>query len=177
MTEPCSRGLLLELLAALVGIVERSAHGESVTTTSAFYDGQGSVDALINGTPGSGTLRLVQRMSFDAYGLRREAYSGTWEPQPLSSTLAGVESNVTLRGYTGHEQVDPVGLIHMNGRMYDPRIGRFVQADPVVDDGLDAQAYNRYSYVTNNPLRYTIPTRADTDARARRGRRVGRSSR
>jgi len=42
--------------------------------------------------------------------------------------------------------------------MYDPRIGRFVQADPVVDDGLDGQAYNRYSYVTNNPLRYTDPS-------------------
>jgi len=28
----------------------------------------------------------------------------------------------------------------------------------VVDDGLDGQAYNRYSYVTNNPLRYTDPS-------------------
>ncbi|MFO0042492.1 MAG: RHS repeat-associated core domain-containing protein [Pseudomonadota bacterium] len=42
--------------------------------------------------------------------------------------------------------------------MYDPRIGRVVLADPVVDDGLDGQAYNRYSYVTNNPLRYTDPS-------------------
>jgi len=42
--------------------------------------------------------------------------------------------------------------------LYEPRFGRFVQADPVVDDGLDGQAYNRYSYVTNNPLRYTDPS-------------------
>ncbi len=121
-------------------------------------DGLGSVDALVDGAPAGGTFRLMQRMSFDAFGQRRDAYGGTWETTPPTGTLGGTESNVTLRGYTGHEQVDPVGMIHMNGRLYDPRIGRFVQADPVVDDGLDGQAYNRYSYVTNNPLRYTDPS-------------------
>ena len=43
------------------------------------------------------------------------AYRGTRETMALANTLSGSESNITLRGYTGHEQVDPVGMIHMNG--------------------------------------------------------------
>jgi hypothetical protein len=46
----------------------------------------------------------------------------------------------------------------MNGRVYDPQLGRFLSADSVVDDAGDMQAFNRYSYVHNNPLVYTDPT-------------------
>lgn len=61
------------------------------------------------------------------------------------------------RGYTGHEHLD-FGLIHMNGRVYDPRWGRFLQADPIIQSPYDLQNYNRYSYVMNNPLSFTDPT-------------------
>src|SRR5690606_34035162 len=47
---------------------------------------------------------------------------------------------------------------HMNGRIYDPLLGRFLSADLVVQTPGDLQSYNRYSYVRNNPLRYTDPT-------------------
>ena len=50
------------------------------------------------------------------------------------------------------------GLIHMNGRVYDATLGRFISADPHVDGASDAQGYNRYSYVGNNPLGATDPT-------------------
>jgi len=43
----------------------------------------------------------------------------------------------------------------MNGRIYDPKLGRFLQADPQVQFITDTQSYNRYSYAHNNPLRYT----------------------
>jgi hypothetical protein len=46
----------------------------------------------------------------------------------------------------------------MNGRVYDPTLGRFLSADPFVENAGDAQAYNRYSYVGNNPLGATDPT-------------------
>jgi RHS repeat-associated protein len=62
------------------------------------------------------------------------------------------------RGFTGHEMLDEVGLIHMNGRLYDPLIGRFLQADPIIQEPLNSQNYNRYSYVLNNPLVYTDPS-------------------
>jgi RHS repeat-associated protein len=61
-------------------------------------------------------------------------------------------------GLTGHEYDDELGLINMQGRLYDPRIRRFLSPDPVVDSPLSSQSYNRYSYVANNPLSRTDPT-------------------
>jgi hypothetical protein len=46
----------------------------------------------------------------------------------------------------------------MNGRVYDPELGRFLSPDPTVQFLSDLQSYNRYSYTANNPLRYTDPT-------------------
>lgn len=42
--------------------------------------------------------------------------------------------------------------------MYDPAQKRFLSPDPHVTDPLFGQNYNRYSYVLNNPLRFTDPT-------------------
>ncbi len=108
----------------------------------------GSTDVIIqhNGT--------VQAMSFDAWGRQRLANDwsplGRYSPNPLS--------NITDRGFTGHEHVSEAGIIHMNGRIYDPVLGRFLQADPVVQAPENAQNLNRYSYVLNNPLSYTDPS-------------------
>ena len=46
----------------------------------------------------------------------------------------------------------------MNGRIYDPTLGRFLQADPFIQAPINSQSYNRYSYVLNNPLSYTDPS-------------------
>jgi uncharacterized protein RhaS with RHS repeats len=46
----------------------------------------------------------------------------------------------------------------MNGRIYDPLLGRFLSADVLVQDPLSQQGYNRYSYVRNNPLSAIDPT-------------------
>ena len=54
--------------------------------------------------------------------------------------------------FTGHEDLGELGLIHMNGRLYDPAIGRFLSADPTIQYADDMQNYNRYSYINNNPL-------------------------
>lgn len=46
----------------------------------------------------------------------------------------------------------------MNGRIYDPTLGRMLQADPFIQAPLNSQNYNRYSYVINNPMSYTDPS-------------------
>ncbi len=46
----------------------------------------------------------------------------------------------------------------MNGRIYDPTLGRFLQADPHIQAPTNSQSYNRYSYVLNNPMSYTDPS-------------------
>ena len=69
-----------------------------------------------------------------------------------------MHGRATTRGFTGHEMLDAVGIIHMNGRIYDPTLGRFMQADPVIQFPNYSQSRNRYSYVLNNPLAYTDPS-------------------
>jgi RHS repeat-associated protein len=62
------------------------------------------------------------------------------------------------RGFTGHEHLDMFGLINMNGRIYDPVLGRMLSPDPYVQAPTFTQSFNRYSYVFNNPLRWIDPT-------------------
>ena len=95
---------------------------------------------------------MLQNQSFDAFGQRRDNVS--W--QALTGTaLTGFDTSITRRGYTGHEGIDALGLIHMDGRVYDARLGRFLQADPTIDGVTSTQGFNRYSYVPNNPLNAT----------------------
>jgi hypothetical protein len=51
-----------------------------------------------------------------------------------------------------------MGIIHMNGRVYDPLTGRFMSADPFIQAPGNLQSYNRYAYVMNNPLNLTDPS-------------------
>jgi len=107
-------------------------------------DHLGSIDTITDDTG-----NVVERPSYDAWGKRRNA---DWSD--ATTTL----SSQVNRGFTGHEQLDEVGLIHMNGRVYDPQIGRFLSADPFVQAPDNTQSLNRYSYVLNNPLSYTDST-------------------
>jgi RHS repeat-associated protein len=54
--------------------------------------------------------------------------------------------------------LDDLGLVHMNGRIYDPLLGRFLSADLQVQFPDNLQSYNRYSYVQNNPLTFFDPS-------------------
>ncbi|RDB04390.1 SpvB/TcaC N-terminal domain-containing protein [Runella aurantiaca] len=95
----------------------------------------------VNGT-------LQEELSFDAWGQRRNA---DWTP--LTTNYKGYE-----RGFTEHEHYDLFSLIDMNGRVYDPILARFLSPDPIVQDQTNLQAFNRYSYVMNNPLNATDPS-------------------
>jgi RHS repeat-associated protein len=53
--------------------------------------------------------------------------------------------------------LDSTELVHMNGRVFDPLIGRFVSADPIEDCGLGTQGWNRYAFVGNRSLTFTDP--------------------
>ncbi|CAA2142181.1 FG-GAP-like repeat-containing protein [Hyphomicrobium sp. ghe19] len=112
-------------------------------------DHLGSLDVV---TDGSGAI--VERASFDAWGKRRKF---DWTVYTASLPFAWQGQTLT-RGYTFHEQLDPVGLIHMNGRVYDPELGRFMSPDIAIQDISNLQAFNAYSYVQNNPLSFTDPS-------------------
>lgn len=100
-------------------------------------------------TDGAGTV--IERLAYEPFGKRRQANGAT----DASGTL---KPTSTDRGFTEHEHMDEVGLINMNGRVYDPGLGRFMSADTIVPNASDSQEYNRYSYVTNRPLMVIDPT-------------------
>ena len=99
---------------------------------------------------------VVERQSYDAWGRRRTVThnAGTWTVT-YPATPGSAE---THRGFTGHEMLDLVGLVHMGGRVYDPITARFLSPDPFVQSPDNLQNLNRYSYVLNNPLSYTDPS-------------------
>tara|TARA_R110002072_G_scaffold33030_9_gene100265 strand:+ start:11044 stop:18066 length:7023 start_codon:yes stop_codon:yes gene_type:complete len=123
--------------------------GDGIIPGTEYYhrDALGSVVAV---TDQNG--QLLTTASFDAFGLRRNI-DQTAANDP--SALPRIKGN---EGYTGHEELPDLGLIHMNGRVYDPEIGRFLSADPNIPDPLSTQSYNRYSYVQNNPLNFIDPS-------------------
>jgi RHS repeat-associated protein len=109
----------------------------------------GSIVAISKSTVASATD--VNWQSNGAWGERRyQQWNG-----PLDNSLI---PSSTARGFTDHEHLDSVGLIHMNGRVYDPELGRFMSADPFVQAPYNSQSYNRYSYTFNNPLSFTDPS-------------------
>ena len=85
----------------------------------------------------------IERLSYDPWGKRRNVNG--------SESDIEIEGTKSSRGYTSHEMLDNIALVHMNGRVYDPQIGRFISADPNIDGADDTQGYNRYAYVRNNP--------------------------
>nr|WP_240901074.1 RHS repeat-associated core domain-containing protein [Thioalkalivibrio sp. XN8] len=133
---------------ATVATIERS--GTSTTNTTRYWhrDHLGSVVAI---TDEAGAV--VERLAYDAWGKRRPA--DTWQTPTPGVFIAALS---LTRGFTGHEHLDQVGLIHMGGRVYDPEIGRFLSPDPFVQFPASTQGFNRYAYVSNNPLSYTDPS-------------------
>ncbi|OXA94416.1 RHS repeat domain-containing protein [Flavobacterium hercynium] len=90
---------------------------------------------------------LIEKRLFDAWGAIAQVQDGN------GKTLTGL--TVLDRGYTGHEHLQSVALINMNGRIYDPQLHRFIQPDNFVQDPFNTQNFNRYGYCWNNPLKYT----------------------
>jgi RHS repeat-associated protein len=60
-------------------------------------------------------------------------------------------------GFTGQRK-DATGLMYFRARYYSSGLGRFVSADSIIPDTKNPQAWNRFSYTANNPLKYTDPS-------------------
>ena len=96
--------------------------------TSASYlhnDHLGSIAAITDET---GTT--TERLAYDPWGKRRFITTNPGSPDALDA-IVGQKID---RGYTEHEHLDEIGVVHMNGRIYDPLIGRFMSVDPFVQD-------------------------------------------
>ena len=95
---------------------------------------------------------IVEQRQFGAWGVTDKFLNSAGD------TTFNNQTTLLNRGYTGHEHFFGVALIHMNGRLYDAKLGRFLAPDNFVQSVFDTQSYNRYSYVLNNPLSYNDPS-------------------
>ena len=119
------------------------------TTRATHYLLKGRLGSTITVSNGNGDV--VETNGFDPFGKPR---TGLWRDKASNQ----LESQVTTRGYTGHEHLDESQLIHMNGRAYDYNLGRFLSVDPIIQSPTNSQSMNPYSYIMNNPLAGVDPT-------------------
>ena len=124
-----------------VYIIEGSNPGQLYYS---FTDHLGSITELVDAATGTNIIR----QSFDAWGNPRSV--SDWTSQASYQLFAD-------RGFTGHEHLEEFSLINMNGRIYDPMLGRFLSPDPYVQLPDFSQSFNRYAYCLNNPLVFTDP--------------------
>jgi RHS repeat-associated protein len=90
--------------------------------------------------------QVVDRVAYSPFGERFNPAS------PGSPPLTGPGASGVDYGFNGHQHDDAFELINMRGRMYDPRLSRFLTPDPIVKNLLRAANLNPYSYALNNPL-------------------------
>lgn len=129
-------------------IIDKTTFNGSTPIHKFYYlhrDYQGSILGISDDTGA-----LVEKRKFDPWG---EVIRIT---DQYNNTLS--KFNILDRGYTGHEHLLEIGLINMNGRLYDPKLHRFLSPDNFIQDPLNSQNYNRYAYVLNSPLSNTDPT-------------------
>jgi RHS repeat-associated protein len=119
------------------------------TTVTYYYLLRDHLGTVTHVTDTQGNV--VSEYSFDAWGRRRD--KDDW-----GYTLSGEPDLFAGCGFTGHEYLPWFNLWNMNGRLYDPAVGRFLSPDPYIQDPLATQEYNRYSYCLNNPLKFTDPS-------------------
>lgn len=142
--EIVSQGGITTYKRYVAGVMVQDVTGSAVTNQFLFHDHIGSVIRAV-----SANGAVIEGMDYGAFGERR----GYIDP-----TLPAAVPQTTTRGFTGHEMIDGTDVVHMNGRIYDSKLGRFLQADPVIQEPNNPQNFNRYTYVLNNPLSLTDPS-------------------
>jgi RHS repeat-associated protein len=118
-----------------------------------------------------GDLRVAMRQDNVVYFIHSDHLGSTSLTTDITGTLVaetrylpyGEErwisgTLVTDFTFTGQRAEAGFRLMDYNARYYDPWLGRFVSADTVVPNPGNPQAWNRYSYALNDPLRYVDPT-------------------
>lgn len=116
-------GLVADIVPTTDGHARSYVFSDRLGSTSVVTDDAGVVAA---------------RTRFDPFGSRVR-------PESPTTLVASNPLEAVTTGFTGHEQEDALGLVNMGGRVYDPRLGRLLSADPMLAGG--ALGLNRHVYV------------------------------
>ena len=107
-----------------------------------IYNVQGDVIALADASTG----KLAATYTYDAWGKCTVTNA--------SGYTIGTQNPFRYRGYYYDTET---GLYYLNSRYYDPEVGRFINADVMLDTE-DILGFNLFSYCGNNPIMYADPT-------------------
>jgi len=94
----------------------------------------------------------ISEMRYKAWGETRY----TWTDAPANPSPAYAMTRYQYTGQFSYEA--EFGLYFYNARWYDSQLGRFAQADTIVPSPGNSQAWDRFAYTLNNPLKYTDPS-------------------
>ena len=137
----------------LTGSTTNSAYVEYI-----FFDGERI--ASRNGSSGAVNYYYTDQLGSIVTitdGNGTPCYEATFTPygQEMPTSLSWTCS--TNYKFTGYERDSETGLDYAFARYYNPRLGRFMSADPLTGDVTDPQSLNRYTYVENNPDTFMDP--------------------
>ncbi len=134
-------------MGRVVAIIEDAPDQGEISTKYVHYDHLGSIQAYSdeNGA-------LYEELSYDAWGRRRNPVNWTKYEEIIDA------KSWQDKGFGGHDHLDLFEMVNMDGRMYDPVVGRFLSPDPYVQMPDFTQSLNRYAYCVNNPLSLVDPT-------------------
>jgi RHS repeat-associated protein len=129
-------------------VAMRVEGGPDAEENGVFYllrDHLGSASVTVK--EDSGALTQYAELRYKPWG----------EDRPASDAFNETHSPSDRR-FTGQRAHDELGLYYYQARWYDPVLGRFVQPDSIVSESQGVQAWDRYAYANNSPVRYTDPT-------------------
>ena len=113
-----------------------------------YYNYTDRLGSIVSTTDAWGNV--VEKYAYDPWGERLNPEN--WTEKDTRTEL------LNNRGFTGHEHIDGMSLINMNGRVYDPLLGSFLSVDPFIQAPYNWLNYNRYLYCFGNPLSYVDPS-------------------
>jgi RHS repeat-associated protein len=150
----------------VVGQVTFNEVSSTTETSYVFVDHVGSTQVVETytsalGSTGHAGAATYEERRDDPYGHRVALSGSNIDPRIAVAPQSAPGSRAVTRGFTGHETEADLGVINMKGRIYDPRLARFLQVDPLVSAPYTAQGWNRFSYALGNPLKYVDPSGFD----------------
>lgn len=152
------KGTATEIVTYLTGdpysanyIKKEILQNSTLSSKDNYYLHRDNIGSIVAITKTDGSV--VEKRFFDAWGNLKVLVNASG--QIITNATQLINYNFLIdRGYTGHEHLWKAGLIHMNARIYDPVLRKFLSPDNLVQDPFNTQSYDRFSYVFNNPLLY-----------------------